>query len=246
VTDDIRQTFDDECRASAAAMAADPPVIEATRAWLDATLPHRYSYNFRWMGRPIIQYPADVLAIEEAVWSVKPDLIVECGVAHGGLTVFLSSLLRLIGGTGRVLGVDVEIRPHNRTAIEEHPMADRIDLLEASSVLDGTAAQVAARASEADSVMVILDSNHTHDHVLAELRHYAPLVTPGSYIMVLDTVVEDLPAEAFPDRPWGPGDNPKTAVWAYLAEDDRFRVDVDLENKLLLSSAPQGYLRRER
>ncbi len=242
MTDPLR-TFDDECRATAAALAADPEVQAASAAWMRATLPYRYSYNFRWMGRPIIQYPADVLALQQVVWATRPGLVVECGVAHGGLTVFFASMLELLGG-GRVLGVDVEIRPHNRQAIEEHPMAHRIDLIEASSIDPVTVAQVAERAVGVGPVVVVLDSNHTHEHVAAELAAYADLVTPASYLVVLDTVVEDLPAEAFPDRPWGPGDNPRTAVLEFLARRDDFAVDDALENPLLLTSAPGGFLRR--
>lgn len=243
---DHEERFDAECAERAASMAANPAVQRASRAWMDATLPHKYSYNFRWLGRPIIQYPADVLALQEIIWAVRPQLIIECGVAHGGLTVFLASMQQLVAENGRVLGVDVEVRRHNRAAIEAHPTASVIGLIEGSSVERSTVDAVRERCPSDGAVMVVLDSNHTHEHVLAELRHYAPMVTPGSYIVVLDTIIEDLPGDAFGDRPWSVGNNPKTAVHQYLREDDRFEVDTETENKLLLSTGPHGYLLRVR
>lgn len=203
---------------------------------------HKYSYHFSWMGRPIIQLPQDMVAMQEIIWQFKPDLIIECGIAHGGSIIYYASILELLGH-GEVLGIDVDIRPHNREAIESHPMFKRISMIEGSSIDPAIAAQVAALAA-GKKVIVVLDSNHTHDHVLEELRLYAPLVTVGSYCVVMDTVVEDMPAEAFPDRPWGPGDNPKTAVWQYLKENSDFEIDRRVDNKLLLSVAPDGYLLR--
>jgi cephalosporin hydroxylase len=237
------QEFERENRASIEGLGRDPQMRRLTRDWFDASCRHRYSYHFKWLGRPIIQYPQDVLAMQELVWETKPDLIVETGVAHGGSLVLYASLLELVGGDGRVLGIDVEIRPHNRAAIESHPMAKRIDLVEGSSLDDSVVARARAAAKGRRRVMVILDSNHTHDHVLRELELYAPLVTKGSWLVVFDTVVEQMPKSAFPNRPWGPGDNPWTAVQAYLARDDRFVLDRTIEDKLQITVAPGGYLR---
>lgn len=203
---------------------------------------HKYSYHFSWMGRPIIQLPQDMVAMQEIIWQLKPDLIIECGIAHGGSIIYYASILELLGH-GEVLGIDLDIRAHNREAIESHPMAKRISMIEGSSIDPSIAAQVHALA-QGKKVIVVLDSNHTHEHVLEELRLYAPLVAVGSYCVVMDTIVEHMPADAFPDRPWGPGDNPKTAVWSWLKETTDFQIDQRLNNKLLLSVAPDGYLLR--
>jgi cephalosporin hydroxylase len=210
--------------------------------WLTRTLPHGYSYNFRWMGRPIIQYPQDMIAMQEILWDVRPDLIIETGIAHGGSLVYYASLCELMG-QGEVLGIDIDIRPHNREAIEAHPMFKRIQLLQGSSTDPTIVAQVHAMAA-GKRVLVVLDSNHTHDHVLAELQAYAPLVSVGSYCVVFDTVVEDLPPGLYPDRPWDVGNNPKTAVHEYLRQDDRFEIDRDIDAKIQITVAPDGYLRR--
>jgi len=230
----------------AARMAADTALQEAARSLFVRSCDYRYSYNFTWMGRPIIQYPQDMVAMQEIVWAVKPDLIVETGIAHGGSLVYYASLLHLLDGDGLVVGVDIDIRAHNREAIEAHPMSKRIRMIEGSSTDEAVVAQVAELAEGRRCVMVTLDSNHTHEHVLKELRLYSPLVTKGSYLAVFDTVVEDMPKASFPDRPWGPGDNPKTAVWEFLRDNDCFEIDKGLEAKLLLTVAPDGYLRRVR
>jgi cephalosporin hydroxylase len=214
---------------------------EAWRVFL-GTCRYRYSYNFTWLGRPIIQYPPDVLAVQELIWRVKPDLVVETGVAHGGSLMLSASLLALLGGRGRVVGIDVEIRKANRAAIERHPLARRITLIEGSSTDEAVARRVRALA-KGRRVMVFLDSMHTHDHVRRELELYAPLVTAGSYLVVFDTIIEFLPKSFFPDRPWGPGDNPWTAVREFLKGNRRFTVDEAVERKLLFTVAPGGYLR---
>jgi cephalosporin hydroxylase len=208
-----------------------------------AACDYRYSYNFTWLGRPIIQFPQDMVALQEIIWKVKPDLVIETGVAHGGSLIFSASILELLGGNGRVVGIDIDIRAHNRAAIEAHPMSKRIDLIQGSAIDESTIEQVRAHARGKERVLVVLDSNHTHDHVAAELNLYSPLVTKGSYLIVCDTVVEDMPAECFPDRPWGPGDNPKTAVRAFLKTTSRFEIDEEYENKLLLTVCPEGYLK---
>lgn len=224
------------------AMAADREFRDLSRRWMVESFRHRYSYQFDWLGRPIVQYPPDVLAVQEILWRVKPDLVVETGVAHGGSAVLSASVLELLGGDRRVVAIDIDIRRANRREIEAHPLARRITLIEGSSVDDGVAAQV-RRLAEGRKVVVLLDSNHAHAHVLRELELYAPLVLAGGYVVVFDTVVEDLPAELFADRPWGPGNSPKTAVREFLRRTDRFEIDRDLEAKLLISVAPDGYLR---
>jgi len=202
-----------------------------------------YSYNFTWLGRPIIQFPQDIVALQEIIWRVRPDLIVETGIAHGGSLIFSASMLELLGGEGEALGVEIELRPQNRAAIEQHPLFKRIKIIEGSSIDEGVAGQVRRTAAGKRQELVILDSNHTHDHVLEELRLYSPLVTKGSYLVVFDTVVEDMPDDFFPNRPWGRGNNPKTAVREFLKTNDRFEIDKDIQGKLLLTVAPDGYLR---
>lgn len=232
-----------EVAANASKLRADAKAQRLALELLEAMTVHRYGHNFTWLGRPIIQLPQDVMAIQEVLWSVRPDLVVETGVAHGGSLIFSASMLELIGGDGRVVGVDVEVRPHNRVEIEKHPMSKRIALVEGSSTDPRVVADVLRRAQGRERVVVILDSNHTHEHVLRELDLYSPLVKKGSYLIVLDTLIEDLPAALFPDRPWGKGNNPKSAVHAFLKTTDRFAIDEALEARLLLSVAPDGYLK---
>jgi cephalosporin hydroxylase len=207
-----------------------------------ATSRYNYTYHFNWLGRPVIQLPQDLMAIQEIIWRVQPDLIVETGIAHGGSLIFSASMLELVGGNGRVLGIDIDIRSHNRTAIEQHPMYRRIDLLQGSSIAPEIASAV-HKAAQDKKCLVILDSNHAHTHVLEELRFYSPLVQKGSYVVVLDTSIEDAPDGMFTNRPWGKGNNPKTAVREFLASNDRFVVDSALESALLITVAPEGYLK---
>jgi cephalosporin hydroxylase len=240
-------------------LASDAILHQHSVAWIRDTAQHNYSYNFSWQGRPIIQYPQDMVAMQELIWSVKPDLIIETGIAHGGSLILSASLLALLDMSDaiaagakldpkvsrrEVLGIDIDIRPHNRAAIEAHPMASRIQMIQGSSIAPEIIAQVCAVAANYSRVLVCLDSNHTHDHVLAELQAYAPLTSPGSYCVVFDTVIEDLPKEMFPDRPWGPGNNPKTAVWEYLRTHPEFEIDKSIQHKLLITVAPDGYLKR--
>jgi cephalosporin hydroxylase len=203
----------------------------------------QYSYNFSWMGRPIIQYPQDMIAMQEIIWKIKPDLIIETGIAHGGSLIYYASLLELMG-KGEVLGIDIDIREHNRRAIESHPMIKRIKMLQGSSIDSAVVDEVKRYAKGKDCVMVCLDSNHTHSHVLDELKFYSPFVTVDSYIVVFDTIVEDLPDNYLPGRAWGRGDNPKTAVYEFLKSHPEFIIDRDIDNKLLVSVAPEGYLKR--
>jgi cephalosporin hydroxylase len=224
-------------------LRADTEVRQATRDWVAAIAPHKYTYNFTWLGRPIIQFPQDLAAMQEIIWATKPDLIIETGIAHGGSLIFHASMLQLLGNHGRVLGVDIDIRNHNRVEIEAHPMFERIEMIQGSSIDDSIADQVRAISNDAKRVMVVLDSNHTHAHVERELELYAPLVTKDCYLMVCDTLIQDMPAGSFPDRPWDKGDNPATAVEAFLSETDRFEVDAAIDAKLQISVAPGGYLK---
>jgi cephalosporin hydroxylase len=245
------ELFKQEGRAEIAVQGADKALGEATRDWMNQANARKYSYHFEWMGRPIIQYPQDIVAMQELIWSVQPDLIIETGIAHGGSLIFMAAMLELNAACGgpadaRVLGIDIDIRAHNREAIEAHPMARRISMIQGSSIAPDVVAKVHAAAAGKQRILISLDSNHTHDHVLAELRAYAPLTSVGSYCVAFDTVIEDMPKEMFPDRPWGPGNNPKTAVMEFLKTHTEFEVDTAVDNKLLISVAPHGYLKRVR
>ncbi len=235
--------FEQEVADNVEGLRNDAELKALSLDWITKAGRHRYSYNFSWLGRPIIQHPTDVLALQEIIWRVKPDLIIETGIAHGGSLIFSASMLELLGGDGLVVGIDIDIRAHNREAIEDHSMSKRITLLEGSSTSDAIIAATRKLASTRSRIMVILDSNHTHEHVAAELALYSPLVTRGSYLVALDTLIEDMDTDASPDRPWGKGNNPKTAVWEFLATSDRFEIDRDIEAKLLVTVAPDGYLK---
>jgi len=242
--------FEAEKIARIKAFGEDTGFRERSRAWLEESMRKSYVYNFSWLGRPIIQNPIDIMAMQEIIWKVQPDLIIETGIAHGGSIIFSASMLELLasctGSEGEVVAVDIDIRPHNRKAIEDHPMSKRITMLEGSSIAAGIVAQVKEKAKGKQRILVCMDSNHTHDHVLAELQAYAPLVTLGSYCVVFDTFVEDVPADVFVNRPWHPGNSPKTAVWEYLKSHPEFQIDTEVQNKLLITVAPDGYLKRVR
>ena len=246
-------------------------MAKAAHEFMVASTAPQYSYNFSWLGRPIIQYPQDMVALQELIWKVKPDLVIEAGIAHGGSLIMSASILAMLdyceaierdtvldckATRRRVLGIDIDIRPHNRSAIENHPMSHRIDMIQGSSIDPGIIEQVIAYAKDFERILVCLDSNHTHAHVLAELEAYAPLTSADSYCVVFDTLIEDMPETAYLDRPWSRGDNAKTAVWTYLKclEDEGrsafdgsslfFEIDKSIENKLLITVAPDGYLKR--
>lgn len=247
----IDRKFHEDVEEQIESLGQDQPLRATSLQWINQSAKHKYTYNFRWMGRPIIQYPQDVFAMQELIWEVQPDLVIETGIAHGGSLIFFASMLELNAACGgpddaRVIGVDIDIRAHNRVAIEAHPMFKRISMIQGSSVAPETINRVRAEAAGKKRVLVSLDSNHTHDHVMKELDAYAPLTSVGSYCVVFDTVIEDMPVEAFPDRPWGPGDNPKTAVHEFLRNHPEFQSDKRIDHKLLISVAPDGYLRRVR
>jgi len=241
---DAIKEFIEERRERIKANGNNESLKASAKAFNDASNSNQYSYNFSWMGRPIIQYPQDMIAMQEIIWEVKPDLIIETGIAHGGSLVYYASLLELTG-KGEVLGIDIDIREHNRAEIEKHPMFKRITMLEGSSLSEDIVAQVSLTAQDKQNILVVLDSNHTFEHVLRELELYSPFVSVDSYIVVFDTIVEDLPANYFKEkRPWGIGNNPKTAVLEFLKNNSDFVIDEEIDNKLLISVAPQGYLKR--
>lgn len=223
---------------------SDKELMALSRKWVEKIQPYKYCHSFTWMGQTIIQAPQDIMAMQEIIWQVKPDLIIETGIARGGSLVFFSSMLELIGGDSIVLGIDIDIRKHNRESLEAHPMYKRIRMLEGSSIDENIAENVREIAQDKEKILVCLDSNHTHDHVLRELELYAPLVSVGSYCVVFDTGVEYLPDELTANRPWGKNNNPLTAVRSYLKQDDNFVIDKDIENKLLITAATDGYLKR--
>lgn len=240
--DSLMSEFEERNRRFIERMDEDQDLKQLTREWFNRSIGHEYSYHFTWLGRPIIQYPQDIMAIQEIIWSVQPDLIIETGIAHGGSLIFSASMLELIGD-GLVVGVDIDIRPHNRVEIEKHSMFKRIELIQGSSIGEAVVEKVKSFAANKRRVMVILDSNHTHEHVLQELNLYSPLVTKDSYLVVLDTVIEDMPEELLGDRAWRKGNNPKTAVREFLKTTDRFEIDKEIEAKLLFTVAPDGYLK---
>lgn len=244
MTDD-RARFETDTRDAAERMAADDALAADALALNIAADRHDWSYQWSWLGLPVIQMPPDIVAIQEVIWDTRPQLVIETGIARGGSLVLSASILELIG-EGSVLGIDIDIRAHNRTAIEAHPLARRIRMIEGSSLDEEVVGEARRLATEAERVMVILDSDHTHDHVLAELRAYAPLVTVGQFLVVADTFVEEIPAQEHRPRPWGPGNNPATALRAWLDESKGFEPDSFVNAKLLLTASPGGYLRRVR
>ena len=238
------ESFQKEVEQSIDAACADEEFIGISRAWFEKSVTHRYPYNFTWMGIPIIQYPQDIIAMQELVFMTKPDLIIETGVAHGGSLVFYASMLELLGEGGRVAGIDIDIRKHNRERLERHPMYSRITLIEGSSIGEETVNTAYKLAEGCRNPLVILDSLHTHEHVSAELMAYSPLIGIGGYIVVFDTIIEEMPGYFYADRPWAVGNNPKTAVEEFIADSDSFIVDDSFDRKLLLTTCPGGILRR--
>ncbi|MGO4915877.1 cephalosporin hydroxylase family protein [Pseudogemmobacter sp. W21_MBD1_M6] len=251
--------FEQETAERIASYEMEEELKSAAHSFMVASTKPKYSYNFSFLGRPIIQYPQDMVAVQELIWNIRPDLIIETGIAHGGSLVMSAAMLAMMdmcdaieAGTSldpaasrrKVLGIDIDIRPHNRQAIDAHPMRSRIEMIQGSSIDPSIVSQVKDFAKGYERVLVFLDSNHTHDHVLEELRAYAPLTSKGSYCVVFDTIIEDVGEEMYPDRPWGPGDNPKTAVHAFLKENGDFEIDRQIDLKILISVAPNGFLRR--
>lgn len=270
-TESEERKFAEYVRRNIEGIARDAGFRGLCQAWLRECIRHNYAQNFTWLGRPVIQVPQDLYAVQELVWACRPDLIIETGIAHGGSLMMSASMLALLdycdaietGGVldpkasrRKVVGVDIDIRPHNRMAIDSHPMRHKIHAIQGSSVSLNVARQVAAHADGYERILVFLDSNHTHDHVLEELELYAPYVSKGSYCVVWDSGVEDLPAEMCADRPWGKGNNPKTAVWEYMKRlagegrkardggDLHLEYDHTIEHKIAITASPDGFLKR--
>ena len=242
---DKQEQFNLEKKQNISNQSLDIHAVHAGLEFIRSVNPHKYSYNFTWMGRPIIQYPQDIVALQELIWEVKPDLIIETGIAHGGSLIFSASMLQLLGNDGHVLGIDIDIREHNRIEIEKHPMDSRITMINGSSIDPEIITRVYKFAEGKSKVLIILDSNHTHEHVLGELNAYAPLVSRESYLVVFDTIIEDFSNDySWEERSWGVGNNPKTAVREFLKSTDKFIIDKSINNKLLISVAPDGYLKR--
>lgn len=254
------QQFENERHERIRLQGSDESFQELSNRWLEDSMSHMYVYNFEWMGRPIIQYPQDVMAVQELIWEVKPDVVVETGIAHGGSLILSASMLALLdyceaihsgsvldpkSPKRRVIGVDIDIRDHNRQALESHPMANRLTMIEGSSIDPETVDAVKAAVGENKRVIVFLDSMHTHDHVLAELHAYSNLVSEGSYCVVFDTFVENMPPKFFADRPWDVGNNPMTAVHRFLADHPHFELDRSMPDKLGVTVAPNGFLKRK-
>jgi cephalosporin hydroxylase len=227
-------------------MATDPESARIRREWMRLAARHGYSYNFTWLGIPIIQHPEDVVIIQELLWQTRPDLVVETGIAHGGSLILSASILKLLGGEREVLGIDIDIRPPTRATLATHPLASSISTIEGDSIALSVIDQVKRVCARHERVLVILDSNHTCDHVASELSLYGEFVSVGSYLVVMDTFIRDLPAEAFDDRPWDAENSPWTAVQNFLSVDDRYVVAAEVDDRLLATSAPGGYLLRLR
>jgi cephalosporin hydroxylase len=224
-------------------MAKSNSFKKLTKSWFESSVKFEYSYHFTWLGRPIIQYPQDIMALQEIIWKVKPDLIIETGIARGGSLMFSASILQLLG-KGKVLGIDIKIRPENKKKIQQHFLWKRISMIEGSSIDKKTIDKVYKFAKGKKRVMVVLDSNHTHEHVLNELKAYSPLVSKNSYLVVFDTIIEDLPKKIESKQPWSKGNNPKTALLEFLKHNKQFKIDKEIENKLMISVAPSGYLQK--
>jgi cephalosporin hydroxylase len=242
-----------------AATANNRRLQKLSQEFLKESARAKYSYNFNNLGRPIIQYPEDIVTMQELIWATRPDLIIETGIAHGGSLVMSSSMLAILDvcdavekgekidpsrSSRLVIGIDIDIRDHNRKAIENLPKSSRIKMLSGSSIEPKIIEKVRDLAKIYRRILACLDSNHTHEHVLAELEAYAPLTTVGSYCVVFDTIIKDLPNDMFPERSWGKGNNTKSAVWEYLKNNDMFEIDNHIQSKLLLSTAPDGFLKR--
>jgi cephalosporin hydroxylase len=256
---DYTEQFNKEVENNIKGLADDKELKLLSNKWSHEVARHKWSYNFRWMGRPAIQFPNDAWAMQELIWEIKPDLIIEAGIAHGGSLIYYASMLAMLdlaesveseqmfdplNSKRKILGIDIDIREHNRKAIEMHPMRPWIHMIEGSSISLDIVNQVHEYSKKYKSILVCLDSNHTHEHVLKELNAYAPLVTIGSYCVVFDTIIEDMPPENTINRNWGPGNNPKTAVWEYLKTNKDFQINNDIHHKLLITVAPEGYIKR--
>jgi cephalosporin hydroxylase len=254
---DDTNLFNQERITELTAQCKSESLKDISTKWLNIATEYKYSYHFDFFGLPIIQYPQDIVAVQEIIWKVKPDLIIETGVARGGSLIFSAAMLSLLdlcdgnnpfeneATSRKVLGIDIDIRAHNRKRIEQHPLSKKIVLLQGSSVSEGIVSEVKIISKKYERILVLLDSNHTHDHVLKELQLYSDLVSEGSYCVVFDTIIQNQEDDTYPDRPWGKNNNPMSAVHEFLAVDKRFEIDKDIDAKLQISVAPNGYLKRK-
>lgn len=253
--------FQNEVSKNIESLGTDTDLQALSRVWIREITKHKWAYNFSWLGRPAIQFPNDTWQMQELIWQCKPDLVIETGIAHGGSLIFSASMLAMLDicdaiekgetfnpkkSNRKVIGLDIDIREHNRAEITSHPMASRIEMYEGSSIDPSIVEAVQEETKKYKKVLVCLDSNHTHEHVLQELACYANLVSVGSYLVVFDTIIEDMPNDMFPDRPWGIGNNPKTAVHTFLKNNNNFVIDKKIQHKLLITVAPDGFLKRVR
>ena len=242
-------------------MSKDANLKNISNEWIKEITQYKWAFNFEYLGLTAIQFPNDVWALQEIIWKTKPDLIIETGVAHGGSLIFSASMLAILDLSEKlqkkeiydpkeskkmVLGIDIEIRKHNKQKILDHPFSNYIELIEGSSTDKELFQKVLKIAKSYNNVLVILDSNHSHDHVLEELKLYSQLINIGSYCIVLDTIIEDMPKNFFNDRPWDKGNNPKTAVYEFLKNNSCFEIDNQICNKLLITVAPDGFLKRKK
>lgn len=239
------KSFQEDCKKHVDSMLHNREFVDLSKRWLSLSAKEKYTYQFRWMGRPIIQLPTDIVAMQDVIWRTRPDLIIETGVAHGGSVIFSASMLQLLGGDRHVIGIDIDIREHNRKEIEKSPVFSRITLLEGSSTDEDIVRNVYDIAKNYRKIMVILDSDHTESHVLKELHAYAPLVSNGCYLVVYDTSVEYMPDDLNADRPWSVRNNPFTAVKKFLESDQTFEIDHEIESYLMITNAPSGWLRKK-
>ncbi len=240
---DDRKKFQEQVANETIAMGKNTNLQESTKKWFKTSSDANYSYHFSWMGVSIIQFPQDIVAMQELIWEVKPDCIIETGVARGGSLIFYAGMMKMMDIEGKVIGVDIDIRPHNRDSIETHPLAQYINLVQGSSIDETTVAKVKELSKHAQKILVVLDSMHTHEHVLKELELYTSFVKKDSYCVVFDTIIEDMPEGYFSNRPWDVGNNPKTAVWEFLKINDRFEINTSIHHKLQITVAPDGYLK---
>ena len=223
-------------------MNKNKSLLKKSKDWIDNVFDYEYVYHFRWLGRPIIQFPQDMVAVQELIWKIKPDFIIESGIARGGSLIFYASILELLNH-GKIIGVDIDIRKHNRIEIENHTLFKRIKLIEGSSIDDSVIHKIKKIIKDKKKIMILLDSHHTEQHVLEELEKYSPFVRSGSYVVVFDTIIENMKKHHSENRPWNHGNNPKTAVTKFLKKNKRFKIDKEIQKKLLITSCPDGYLK---
>ena len=250
--------FTKECKEEINKQSQDQLFLKLSQNWMNQSWKHKYTYHFNWLGRPIIQMPQDILALQEIIWTIKPDLIIETGIAHGGSLCLTASLLALLEleeiknnsinqdqiKKRKVIGIDIDIRQHNRELIENHFLSDKIEMIESSSVNKGTFNKIKSLSKDYSNILVMLDSNHTESHVLEELNLYSSLISKNSYCIVFDTIVEKMDSEFSKNRPWNKKNSPQSAIQKFLKRNNNFVVDKTIDKKIILSMAPGGFLKK--